>query len=108
MRKNSVDILLLVSVILISLFGLVMIYSASYVWAEYKFNNPFKFVINQGIFFVVGVVLMMIVSHVNYDKYYDIGIKSFNDNKNMEGIINKLLNLSDEDMNKVVEYIRCL
>ena len=70
MRKNSVDILLLISVILISLFGLVMIYSASYVWAEYKFNNPFKFVINQGIFFIVGVVLMMIVSHIKYDKYY--------------------------------------
>ena len=70
MKKNSVDRLLLVSVILISLFGIIMIYSASYVWAEYKFNNPFKFVINQGIFFIVGVVLMMIVSHVNYDKYY--------------------------------------
>lgn len=71
MRKNSVEVLLLVSVILISLFGLVMIYSASYVWAEYKFNNPFKFVINQGIFFVVGVLLMMIVSHIKYDKYYE-------------------------------------
>ena len=71
MRKNSVDLLLLVSVILISLFGLVMIYSASYVWAEYKFNNPFKFVINQGIFFVVGIFLMLIVSRINYDKYYD-------------------------------------
>ena len=71
MRKNSVEVLLLVSVILISLFGLVMIYSASYVWAEYKFNNPFKFVINQGIFFVVGVLLMMTVSHIKYDKYYE-------------------------------------
>ena len=62
--KKSIDILLLVSVIVISLFGLIMIYSASYVWAEYKFNNPYKFVVNQGIFFVVGVVLMMIVSHI--------------------------------------------
>ena len=71
MKKNSVDILLLISVIIISLFGLIMIYSASYVWAEYKFNNPYKFVVNQGIFFVVGVVLMMIVSHIKYDKYYE-------------------------------------
>ena len=70
MKKNSVDILLFISVILISLFGLVMIYSASYVWAEYKFNNPFKFVINQGIFFLVGIILMLIISHINYDKYY--------------------------------------
>ena len=71
MKKNNVDVLLLVSVIIISLFGLLMIYSASYVWAEYKFNNPFKFVINQGIFFIVGVFLMFIVSHIKYDKYYE-------------------------------------
>ena len=70
-KKNSVDVLLLVSVIVISLFGLLMIYSASYVWAEYKFNNPFKFVINQGIFFIVGVTLMCIVSHIKYEKYYE-------------------------------------
>ena len=71
MKKNSVDILLLISVIVISLFGLIMIYSASYVWAEYKFNNPYKFVINQGIFFVVGIIMMFIVSHIKYDKYYE-------------------------------------
>ena len=71
MRKNSIDILLFISVIVISLFGLLMIYSASYVWAEYKFNNPFKFVINQGVFFIVGIILMMIVSRVRYDKYYE-------------------------------------
>lgn len=71
MKKNSVDILLLVSVIVISLFGLIMIYSASYVWAEYKFNNPYKFVVNQGIFFVVGIIMMFIVSHIKYDKYYE-------------------------------------
>lgn len=71
MKRNNFDILLLASVLIISLFGLVMIYSASYVWAEYKFNNPYKFVINQGIFFVVGVILMIIVSRIKYDRYYE-------------------------------------
>ena len=47
-----------------------MIYSASYVWAEYKFNNPYKFVINQSIFFLIGVVLMVLISHIDYKKYY--------------------------------------
>ena len=37
------DWLLIIGVILISLFGLLMIYSSSYVWAEYKFNDPFKY-----------------------------------------------------------------
>lgn len=71
MKKNSVDIVLLISVLLISLFGIIMIYSASYVWAEYKFNNPYKFVINQGVFFIIGVILMIIISKINYGKYYE-------------------------------------
>lgn len=70
MKKNSVNIVLLASVLLISIFGIIMIYSASYVWAEYKFNNPFKFVINQGVFFIIGVIFMMIISKIDYKIYY--------------------------------------
>ena len=56
---------LFISVILLGLFGCVMIYSASYIWAEYKYNNPYKFVINQSIFYIIGVILMIIVSKIN-------------------------------------------
>ena len=68
---KKIDYKLLITVITISLFGIMMIYSASYVWAEYKFNNPFKFVINQGIFFLLGLVVMYIVSRIDYHIYYD-------------------------------------
>ena len=71
MKNKKVELLLLICVIAISMFGLVMIYSASYIWAEYKFNDPFKFVKNQGIFFIVGLLLMIIISKVDYKKYYD-------------------------------------
>jgi len=71
MNKNKPELLLLISVIVISLFGLIMIYSASYIWAEYKFNDAFKFVKNQGIFFIVGVILMIIISKIDYRKYYE-------------------------------------
>lgn len=71
MRRDSVNLVLLVSILLISFFGIVMIYSASYVWADYKFDNPYKFVINQGIFFGLGVVLMFVISHIDYRKYYN-------------------------------------
>ena len=53
---------------IISLF---MIYSASFVWAEYKFNNPFKYVINQGIFSIIGLFLLLIVSKINHKIYYN-------------------------------------
>lgn len=67
---KKIDWLLVLSVICLALFGLVMIYSSSYVWSEYKFNTPFKFVRNQGIFFLIGLILMFVISKVNYRLYY--------------------------------------
>lgn len=65
MRKHF-DYILFISVIIISSFGLIMIYSASYVWAEYKFQDPFKFVKNQGIFFLLGVFFMISISKISF------------------------------------------
>ena len=48
-----------------------MIYSASYIWADYKFHNPYKYVISQGIFFIVSLVIMVIVSKIDYKLYKD-------------------------------------
>lgn len=68
--KKGLDKYLLIAVIGISLFGCLMIYSASFVWAEYKFNNPYKFVTMQGIFLLAGIILMYILSKVDYHLYY--------------------------------------
>lgn len=66
---KRVDWLLLGAIILISLFGLVMVYSASYVWAEYKFDDPYKFVKTQGLFLIVGYVIMYITLKIPYTRY---------------------------------------
>ena len=42
--SKKYDKWLLITVIIIAIFGIVMIYSASSIWAEYKFNDSFKFV----------------------------------------------------------------
>lgn len=66
------DKILYYATIILSVFGLVMIYSSSYVWANYKFNNAFKYVINQGIFLILGIILMTILSKIDscfYKKY---------------------------------------
>lgn len=68
MKKNF-NWLLFISVTLIGLFGVIMIYSASYIWAEYKFNDAFKYVKNQGLFFIVGIILMLIISKIDYRIY---------------------------------------
>ncbi|MBQ8534697.1 MAG: putative lipid II flippase FtsW [Bacilli bacterium] len=67
---KKMDYLLLFSVVILSLFGLMMIYSSSCVWAEYKFNNSYHYVINQFIFFLIGLFIMIIVSKIDYKIYY--------------------------------------
>ena len=69
MNKNM-DYMLLFSVVILSLFGLMMIYSSSCVWAEYKFNNSYHYVINQFIFFIIGLFIMIFISKIDYKIYY--------------------------------------
>ena len=42
-----------------------MIYSASSIWASYKFHDAFKFVKSQSIFFVIGIVLCLFLSRID-------------------------------------------
>ena len=67
--NKKFDLTLMITIIITSLYGIVMIFSASSIWAEYKFNSKFHYVIMQSIFFIVGVTLMILVSKVPY-KYY--------------------------------------
>lgn len=60
---------LLISVIAISIFGVIMIYSSSYIWAEYKYGDAFKYVKNQSLFLIVGIIIMLIVSKIDYKIY---------------------------------------
>lgn len=68
MRKGF-DRWLFLAVILIASFGIVMIYSASSIWAEYKFHDSFKFVKAQGVFFIIGIFIMLFLSKVDFKLY---------------------------------------
>ncbi|MDD2435653.1 MAG: putative lipid II flippase FtsW [Bacilli bacterium] len=63
--------IILISVVIISLFGLIMITSSSYIWAEYKFDDPYKYFKNQLLFLILGIILMIIISKINYRIYYE-------------------------------------
>ena len=54
--KRKLDIPLIITVFLICIYGIVMIYYASSVWAEYKFNDKFHCVLMQSIFFIIGII----------------------------------------------------
>ncbi len=59
------DKLLLIAVIIIAIFGIVMIYSASYIWATYKYGDAFKYVKAQSAFFIIGLVLIYVISKID-------------------------------------------
>lgn len=67
MKKER--ILLIIAVVLLNLFGLIMIYSASNIWSEYKFNDPYKYLKSQGLFLIISYITLFIVSKVPYVEY---------------------------------------
>ena len=75
--NKKLSIYLFFAVIILSLFGLVMIYSSSYIWAEYKFNDSFRYVKQQGLFLISGVILMYFISKTNYKLYNKYAWKIF-------------------------------
>lgn len=75
MKKFNIS--LFISVIILSSFGLLMVYSSSSIWAEYKFNDPLKYVKNQGLFLIIGIIIMYLISKIDYKKYYKYASKIF-------------------------------
>lgn len=61
----KIDKKLLISVLILSIFGLLMIYSASNVWSEYKYNDPYKFIKNQLLFFIIGLIIIYIITELD-------------------------------------------
>lgn len=62
---KKIDKILLISTIILISFGVLMVYSSSSIWAEYKYNDAFKFVKSQFIFFLIGLILIYITSKMN-------------------------------------------
>ena len=68
--SKKYDKLLLLAVIAIIIFGIIMIYSASSIWAEYKYQDPFKFVKAQSAFFLLGLLCIFIISKLDINILY--------------------------------------
>lgn len=67
--KLNLNRTLKIVVMALAIFGALMIYSASSIWAEYKFGNEFKFLISQSIFLCIGFIIMNILSKIDYKIY---------------------------------------
>jgi len=63
------DFWILILTLLISVFGVVMDFSASYYVALSKFNNPFYYLKNASIWFVIGWFAFIFTANINYHFY---------------------------------------
>ncbi len=69
--KKHFDFYLFTAIIILILFGAIMIYSASSIWANYKFEDSFYYVKRQLIFIVLGIFFMITTSKIDYNIYYE-------------------------------------
>ncbi len=65
-KKTTPDFILLIVTFMLLSVGLVMVYSASAVWAEFKFQDAFFFVKRQMLFAGIGIIAMFFIMNVNY------------------------------------------
>ena len=68
-QKGKLDIPFLSLVLILLSIGLIMLFSASYAYSDTNFNNSYHFISRQAIFAVIGVVIMLAVSKVDYHIY---------------------------------------
>ncbi|MFA5459659.1 MAG: putative lipid II flippase FtsW [Bacilli bacterium] len=70
MKTKTFDVYLFIAVIILVIFGIIMIYSSSNIWAIYKYNDALKYVKAQSLFLLVGIIIMIIISKIPYPNYY--------------------------------------
>ena len=69
MLKNK-RLLLFIAMSALIFIGLLMIFSSSYIWAEYKFGDSLKYVKQQGIFVIIGFVILRFIMRLDNDFFY--------------------------------------
>lgn len=65
-KKTTPDMILMLLTFSLLAIGLIMVYSASAIWAEYKFADSFFFAKRQLLFAGVGIVAMFFIMNIDY------------------------------------------
>lgn len=64
--SGKLDITFLSFILILLTIGLVMLFSSSYAYSYAYYGNSYKFITRQAAFGVLGVVVMLVVSKINY------------------------------------------
>ncbi|RBP95147.1 spore cortex peptidoglycan biosynthesis regulator SpoVE [Cytobacillus firmus] len=65
-KKTTPDFILMIVTFMLLAVGLTMVYSASAIWADYKFDDSFFFAKRQMLFAGVGIIAMFFIMNVDY------------------------------------------
>ncbi|WP_082234258.1 stage V sporulation protein E [Halobacillus massiliensis] len=69
-NEQKPDIWLTISILSLLTIGVVMVYSSSSIWSEYKFDDAWYFAKRQTLFAVLGLIAMTILSKIPYYVWY--------------------------------------
>ena len=64
---GSCDLLFLFTVALLAAFGTVMVFSAGYAYAEFRYEDGFYFIKRQAVWLAVGILAMLLVSRIDVE-----------------------------------------
>lgn len=65
---KKIDYALLIDILLLVIFGLLYVYSASNVSASYRYDDAFYFVKRQALFVVIGLIIMYFMTKIDIEK----------------------------------------
>ena len=65
-QQAPTDYLLISVIIMLLIMGLVMVYSSSHIWAEYKYADQLFFIKRQLIFASLGIICMLFIMNIPY------------------------------------------
>ncbi|MHB1856935.1 MAG: putative lipid II flippase FtsW [Acidobacteriaceae bacterium] len=68
-KRVGIDKWLFIITLLLVLFGLVMVFSASAVMAKERYGSPYSFVLKQSAWALLGLFVMFVLTRVNYRRY---------------------------------------
>lgn len=69
-QPKKIDYPLFITIIMLVIFGLLMVYSASNVVASYKYNDQFYFFKRQTIYAVIGFFIMILIINLKIERIY--------------------------------------
>ena len=70
-NNEGFDYVFCLIVVVLLLFGLAMVFSASYMEGMLKYNDAYKYIKTQGMAAIIGIIIMFFVSSVDYHIFFN-------------------------------------